>query len=267
MNRRSAELAANERLKKYGVSRPEDIRLEDLAWDLNVEIVVGSLEGAGARIIESRGLGSMRIPKGCNQGQTRFRIGHELGHWHLHPKKLVSCQETDFFNWHSDGSVEMECNAFSSELLLPSFLLESRCDLTEVSFAPIHQIAKDFSASITASAIKFVQLCPEPCALVCSKAKDRTIEWVIRNRAFWGYTIWRGAKIDPRSLAARAFKNGREDERAEQMPTDVWLDDRRTTADSEIEEHILPMRRYNRALSLLWLADSEAPDKADDEEI
>jgi hypothetical protein len=38
--------------------------------------------------------------------------------------------------------------------------------VAEVNFGPIRKIANDFRASLTATALRFVRLCPEKCAVV-----------------------------------------------------------------------------------------------------
>ncbi len=62
-------------------------------------------------------------------------------------------------DWYQ-SSQETQANFFAGELILPTRLVSSRCDIGDISFEPIKKIAKDFRASLTATAIKFVRLYP-----------------------------------------------------------------------------------------------------------
>lgn len=258
MTRRSAIVAAQELLDRFGVDAPEDIRLEAMAWRLKVAVVDGALEGSAARLAVHNGRGRVRIPAGEHSGRRRFSIAHELGHLCLHRHELQACSEADFNDWHSDSSKESEANAFAAELLLPTSLLHRRCE-ADVNFAAVREIARDFDVSLTAASVRFVELSPEPCALALSEAG--AIKWILRSAAFWPYTVARGTQLDSRSLAYDVFSGARSvAEDPEEVDAEAWLDDYRIPSGTELVEHVASFRAYNVALSLLWLRGLEEPD-------
>lgn len=258
MTRRSAIVAAQELLERFCVDTPEDIRLEAMAWRLKVAIVEGDLEGSAARLAVHNSRARIRLPAWGHSGRRRFSIAHELGHLCLHEGQLQACSESDFSDWHSDSSKESEANAFAAELLLPTALLGRRCE-ADVSFAPVRKIARDFDVSTTAAAVRFVELSPEPCALVLSTAGK--IQWISRSGTFWPYTIKRGMRLDQRSLAYDVF-SGERTIRAdpEDVDAEAWLDDHRLPSGAELVEHVVASDYYNGALSLLWLRGADDPD-------
>lgn len=111
--------------------------------------------------------------------EKRFSIAHELGNLlmnHVESLKKI-CSEADMMNWYQTN-IETQANFFASELILPTKLVNKRCDIGNISLIPKKDIAKDFRPSLTATAIKFVRWCPEKCAVVY--LYDGKIRWSYR---------------------------------------------------------------------------------------
>ena len=89
--------------------------------------------------------------------------------------------------------------------------------MAEVNFGPIRKIANDFRASLTATAIKFVRLCPEKCAVVFSSRGK--VQWFYKSPDWWPF-IRKGKKLDQRTLAFDFF-NG---EPTEKEPVEIDAD-------------------------------------------
>lgn len=254
-------LAAEKLLAEFGVRKPEHIRLEDIAWELGIEIVEGDLAGCAAQLSLFEKRARIRLPRNRGErGRVRFSIAHELGHLVLHKERMLACTESNLDDWHGDQAKERDANVFAAELLLPAKLVDSYVNVDDVSFEPIKALARAFDTSLTAAAIRFVELTASACAVV-SCAKGR-IEWVKRGEEFWLRTCGRGEAVDDDSLAHRAAASGASPAHPDEVAAQCWLDDDRTPDGAVIMEDVVAMPAHGRTLSLLWLHELEAPEDA-----
>ena len=170
---RAARRAARDYLKRWGVRHPEDIRVEAMADAEGMRIVEGPLRGARGRL--SSGLTPIiRIAENTiEEGARRFTIAHEIGHHVLrHPCKdaggaCASARAAASLD-SSWRDYEAEANAFASELLMPRHLV-AECCVGDPSLEIPRAIALEFTTSIPASAIRYVQLTSARCAAVYSQ--------------------------------------------------------------------------------------------------
>lgn len=244
----AAEKEASKLIEKYGISSPEDIRLEDIATDNNIIVTLGDLRGAAASIIKSGDYATIRVPSTGHEGRKRFSIGHELGHFfleHLYEIQKI-CTNENMQSWYS-ASEETEANFFASELILPKALVEKRCDVKKVNFEPIKAIREDFKASLTATAIRFIRFCPEACAVVFSKGGK--ICWSYQSESWWPF-IERGKVLDNRTLAYDFFVSDKTHEDPEDVEADAWFNAKDV---EEIVEHSIPSPEFGFVLSILWI--------------
>jgi hypothetical protein len=248
-----AERKAAEVIEKYGIDSAEQIRLEDIAYDLGVRILEGPLKGAAARLVRFGNTATIRVSDTeTYAGRKRFSIAHELGHFILeHGRSLeVVCSDVDMHDWHQEEGHEQIANAFAAELLLPRGLIEKSCDVKEVSFEPIKVIAEKFQTSLTATAIKFVRFCPEMCAVICSK--DSVIKWIYKSSDFWPY-IQIGKTLDKRTLAYDFFHGKELAEDPEDINIVAWIDSDKPRDVEEIVEHSIGFPRLECVLTILWI--------------
>jgi Zn-dependent peptidase ImmA (M78 family) len=246
---RAAEAKAADLIKFYGITRPEHIQLEDIAFAQGVRILKGPLEGAAASLVRYRNKATIRISdRETDHGRIRFSTAHELGHFilgHGHSIYLV-CSNKDIHDWYNQKNQETEANFFASELLLPKTLVEKRCDVAKVSFKPIRAIAEDFSTSLIATAIKFVRLCPEMCAIIYSE--DSVIKWFYKSGDWWPFI--RKGPLDNRTLAYDFFQGKQIPDETIEIDGDAWVE---TTRVESIVEHSIASPTYGFVLSLLWI--------------
>jgi Zn-dependent peptidase ImmA (M78 family) len=245
----AAETKAAELIKYYGINQPEHIQLEDIAFAQGVRILKGPLEGAAASLVRYGDKATIRISdKESDQGRIRFSVAHELGHFILNNGYSIHlvCSNKDTHDWYNQKNQETEANFFASELLLPKTLVEKRCDVEKVNFKPIRSIAEDFSTSLMATAIKFVRLCPEMCAIIYSE--DSAIKWFYRSEYWWPF-IPKG-KLDSRTLAYDFFQGKEISEDPEEIEGDAWIG---TSRVESIVEHSIASPAFGFVLSLLWI--------------
>jgi Zn-dependent peptidase ImmA (M78 family) len=244
-----AEQEASKIIEKYGISSPEDIRLEDIAYDLGVNILEGELKGAAGSLVRIGDNATIRVSNDDSyEYRKRFSIAHELGHFSLNHGISIQriCSDEDMMNWYKKNE-ETEANFFAGELILPESLIKKKCDVAEVDFRPIKQIAQEFKASLTATAIRFVRFCPERCAVVFSK--DSRVKWFYKSDD-WDAFIPIGSKLDERTSAFSFFKGDKLPEEPIEVDADAWVDG---DGLEEIVEHSVGSKYLNFVLSILWI--------------
>lgn len=224
------------------------IPVEDIAWDKGAEIIHGGLRGATARLTMLDERAVIRVSDRTESaGRFRFSVAHELGHFLLHRAQLPEfCQELDFHAWQSSRPIEQESNVFASELLLPTEMVRPICEVDDVDFAPVRQLAALFDVSLTAAAIRFVTFCPVPCALVMSDA--RNIRWSWPNASWKGTLRRTGDPLHAQSLAARVLRQELALEE-DSVNANTWIDE--DDLDMDLVECVVKMPMLGVALSLL----------------
>ena len=186
------------------------------------------------------------------EGRKRFSIAHELGHYVLgHGKNSdIICFDKDMIATLNDPGKESEANAFAGELLLPANLVAKRCDVKEVTFDPVREMAFQFKTSLTATLLKFVRLCPEMCAAIfCTGGR---VKWVFKSEDFWPF-VEVNKPLDRRTLAYDFFTGGGLSQDPEEVDADAWLDSERLGNIEEVVEHSVAMPSLRSVLSLLWV--------------
>lgn len=254
---REARRAARDLLKRWGVRSAAHIVVEAFAAAMGVGIVEGTLQGSRARL---SGGGTPRIrvsDKTPSAAAKRFSIAHELAHHILkHPLGCVDAGCTRVAEKAkgdpTERDYEIEANAFATELLMPRNLVAPRCAKQTPSLDVPRAIASEFATSLSASAIRFVELTSERCAAVYSE--DGAVVWAPPSAKF-KTRIPRGKQIDRGALAFGCIGKRTTEDRAGRVAAHVWLD---TDAKVEIVEHSATVPEVGGVITLLWVPESEA---------
>lgn len=240
--------------REYGFAHPRDIRLEDIAMDRGVLVVVGGISGCEGRLVRKGKIGVIRVNNAIPElGRQRFAIAHELGHWELHEAtQWFVCSAADLRDYER-SSIETEANIFASELLMPTHLIRPRCEKAAPSLQLIQLIAEDFDVSLTAAAIRFIRESRHDCVLVCSRS--RKILWWVKKTDRFGVWFQSKQPIDQQSLAWYALDGEPLTEEMEQVPTEAWFPELPTNVEFEVYEQSVKLGRYDIVLTLLCIDD------------
>lgn len=253
---RTLAIAEGKRLwRQFGFAKPRDLVLEDLAFALGVVVIEDALESSEARLVRKGSKGLIRVRLGAhNVGQKRFTIAHEIGHWCLHEKlsQLVACTSDDMVKKYKSSNAEVEANYFASELLMPESIFADLIDVEPLRFERIAELGEYFMTSLTATAIRYVDLSREYTAVVLSN--NRKIQWWRGSRSF-ERTFWiePGGALSPRTLAADVDGGGLVPADPQEVDLDAWVEDASAVDSDTILEETIRLGRFNQTISLLWL--------------
>jgi Zn-dependent peptidase ImmA (M78 family) len=239
-------LCAREVVKSLKLRAVDEINIEEIAALHDLFIIDGGLRGAQGRLVRRENRGRIRIQTNLVEpARRRYIIAHELGHHLLHADRVALCAERDLVRYEP-GNAETEANAFAAELLMPRALFEPHCDVRLPSLDGVRKLARHFGTTLTATAIRFVDLCPEACAIVWSEAM--AIRWAIAGPDF--PFIRFAMQLNSHSHAFDAFRGKMLPTGPQEVPAHAWIDDARY---AEVVEDSFWMPRFSAVLSLLWV--------------
>jgi len=255
VNRISAapRVEAGRVLAEFGVTHPDLIKVEAIAYGKGAVVEYAPLKGASGRLIRDGDTGIIRVDSGIeHKGQRRFAVAHELGHFILHrDDRMIQCLPEDMLAWYNTGPEEQEANTFAAELLMPEDMFKRDCRGKKVSLETLEQLASRYKASLTATAIRYVDLAPHVCALVqCHRAN---IRWFHPVRDFRYRVFGVGTRAQPGSGAHAFFTGHLTAPESEEVLATCWLDDNKVERDWTIREITIPMPLYESTLSVLWI--------------
>jgi hypothetical protein len=257
----TAREAARNVLKALRVTRADQIVIEDLAMARGVFVREGPLEGAEARLLRKGGRGVIRVREDLPEaGRKRFAIAHDLGHWELHPAvsqwALCTAQEIETYQ---ASAPELEANAFAGELLMPTVLMRPRCEDAKPDLDVVRALADEFHTTLTATALRFVEECRETCVAVFSENR-KVLWWKARE----GSRVWiaAGQDVDRRSAAWGPSTS----KMMQPVPVEAWFPEWSGQGKREVYEQTMPLGRYEKVLTLLWIVDSEDEEEDDEDD-
>jgi len=247
-------------ISEYEIDQPSTLvdHLEDFCFELGAAIQRKPLDGFEARITAKDGKGIITINSNENRiERIRFSIGHELGHFLLHCNEIpeFNCNKKDMSEWFGKQkaiSMEVEANEFSIELLIPTSLAKPIVKSGSPSIEAIESLAKTFKMSLSATAMRYVDLSDEPVAVVFfSKAKG------IRNFKCSKYFEQQDYRfhfglLDKESLAYEATC-GKEQKRMSMVAASAWLELPHWLEEALIYEQTRYFPQFDMGFSLLWM--------------
>lgn len=168
-------------LRSLGVSNPAEVDLEAIAFHLGVvRVKYRPLDGCDARIVGMGDRAIITVNDRQPQTRQRFSIGHEIGHWHHHRGRTLFCGATDLAEHGHAQAFEETANRFASNLLLPGYLVEPVARaFPQLTLKAVREIASMFGASLTATAIRLVEVGHCPAMLICHSLGGR--KWFVRS--------------------------------------------------------------------------------------
>jgi len=213
------------------------------------EVPARGFDGALLRLPgKARGIIAVRgtIPE---PGSRRFTIAHEIGHYVLpgHDTDRSVCTENDLgFSRARIAKAEQEANQFAAELLLPSKELKKILKERGTSMDTCKFISKRFGTSLTAAAVRCIELTDSKAAFVESSNGAFYRFQPSRSWEVSKYYIPSFEELPSKSLAKQL--SGKEKEKQGRVPAAAWV---KTRGSWELYEHSILMSRYNAIITML----------------
>jgi len=258
-----ASQRAEEIIKTLRIREPSEIELKDIAMARGVLVRERFLKGSEARLVRRDRSGIITVDKSIpEEGRKRFAVAHDLGHFELHREsQLLFCTEQDMVVWNENKPQEIEANEFAANMLMPESLFKVHLRKEKPNLDMIKFLADEFRTTLTATAVRYAQLSPEPCAAVISR--DGIIQWY-RKSGHFRHHVKVGSKLSPNSYAFDYFDGLDVPTQPMKVPAYAWLVGN-VDGEAEIMEHSLVFTRYNVVLSLLWIYEDVRPSWQRDE--
>ena len=168
-------------LQSLGVTEPKEIDLEAIAFHLNARVRFRPIDGCEARIIGFGDNAIITVKDNSGLRRQRFSIAHELGHWLYHRGQTLACRAEDI-RPRDKINPERVADGYAADLILPRYLLQPFArKFPKLTTKVIREIAETFQTSLTATAIRLVELGHSPAMLICHGSKRQKWKWFTRG--------------------------------------------------------------------------------------
>lgn len=242
-------------LSCLGVKQP--VNLADIAGRIGLsirEVNSKGFEGALVRmpgrargIVAVKELASLREYR-----RQRFTIAHEIGHYVLpgHGTTSPVCREDQIEAWGQSATKQEDAaNRFASELLLPSEQVAPVVKERSASIQTARLLSDKFQTSLTAAALKCVEVTEDACALVVSF--DGVVQRYRPSRS-WSYLIPTGCKLGTGTLAKYLPEDSDDGQKSSVVSALAWaMGNKYMEMGAELLEDSILLPRYNIVLSIL----------------
>lgn len=249
-------LKARELLSELQILEPNEIDIERIAIFKDAEVRHEPLQGMDGCIVREGSAAVITVNSRIDfEGQKRFVVAHELGHFFLHPntRQVDSVTQEQSNNWSDHQEVEeYEANLFAAELLMPTSMFAARIKGKAPSFELIESLQQEFRTTLTATAVQFVLTTKEECAIVSCANRQRL--WFIVSPGFSFAMLYENF-VHGLSCAAEVGVNKRTS-KSSRVEAGYWLSGFEHDHKSCITEEARYFSTLGRSLSLLWIKDA-----------
>lgn len=235
-------------LEELGIEEPADIKIEAIAKYCQARVVYEPLHGSEARLIGFNDEAIITINETSPRERQRFSVAHELGHWMRDRGKIAfECASAQFWKEWSDENPEKRANRYAADLLLPRTIFKEQARNLPIIFESVRSLANTFETSLTATAIRLVELGTFPSMVICSERKMRV--WFVRGTNVPDI-VWPLQKIQPGTVAYALHEGKTGSAKPEDVNASLWIDDGEA-GNFEVREHSIKVSS-TAVLTLLW---------------
>ena len=246
-------------LDELGVTTSADILIEAIAEYCGATILYEPLDGCEARILGSGDRAFITVNANAPRGRQRFSAGHELGHWMRDRGKIAfSCTDANLVRDWGDDNPERRANRYATDLLLPRKLFEASAKGMSPLFESVRHLASEFEMSLTATAIRLVELGDAPSMIICNAVDGR--RWFFRSCTV---PLWPVARPGSSTHAAKLLAGATSRPVGPlSVDADEWVDHPGASKYAVVEDSLVS---GGLVLTLLWWKDeSQILDLDDD---
>ena len=258
----NSKLSIAERLlKDFGITEPNEIDLEAIAYSLGTRVHYRPLYGCEARIVGKGDRAVITVNSRSSHQRQRFSLAHELGHWQFHRGKIMICRVLEMERDPKKAkSPERIADNYAADLLMPYYLFKPAAKYcSQLTFSAVDDLARLFGCSYTATAIRLVESDLIPGFLICHGPYGR--KWFTRSPSVpdrW----FPKAELDQRTHAFDVvFSKRPNNPTPYRISADAWFE---VWGASELHVGEQTLRYDNGALTLITVLDSEMLEQSND---
>ncbi|MFA6599312.1 MAG: ImmA/IrrE family metallo-endopeptidase [Ignavibacteriaceae bacterium] len=276
------ETKAKAVLEDYRMVKREDFDLGDILDGECLIVEEAELKNYLGRISFNSHYGLITIDRNIKeQGQKRFTLAHEVGHYFNEkdtltralPKgeekaltptlsqgargqiqkesRVYTCTADDLFSFKVNRRREDDANMFAAELLMHRPWFSAFTAKREINFELIKETAEYFNVSLTAAAIRYATIGKYPVAIIFTR--DGKKIWSYFSDYFPYKWIEKGFKVGKESTAHYFFKGKETPAEANLIPAFAWFSgDVKCRRDVYFYEQNVVMKNYGSVLTMLW---------------
>lgn len=205
----------------------------------------------------------------ASPGRRRFTLAHEFGHYLLHRQlqPQFACSQQDMEEWDADErQIEVEADVFASFLLMPLDDFRKQLAGQEISFDLLSHCANRYGVSLTAAALKWIEIADKRAVVVASR--DDHLLWARSNQAAFksgAFFATRKNTIAVPRVSLAHSQNCIATCQAASTRAQVWFP--REPGSMPLTEMTMVSDQYDYTLTLLLMPDAEwrAPQHEDEE--
>ncbi len=238
-------------LDELGITVPAEILVEAIAQHCGATILYEPLAGCEARIIGSGDRAIITVNANVSRARQRFSAGHELGHWMRDRGRVAfSCTDQNFVREWGDDNPERRANRYSADLLLPRKMFEAQCRGMLATWESVRLLAQTFETSLTATAIRLVEIGSHPAMIICTEPAGR--RWLVRS-SLVPADLRPLRTPGPGAVAAGLLDGTRHGKGPETVDSDDWIDHPDASRYCVMEDSVRVSSGL--VLTLLWWKD------------
>lgn len=237
-------------IDELGITEPSEIKIEAIAKHCGATIVYETLDGCEARILGRDDSAIITVNSRSSRQRQRFSAGHELGHWMRDRGRVAfACTEPNLNrDWDEDvDSPERRANRYAADLLLPRKLFTKHVRSAEPTFAYTRELAASFQTSLTATAIRLVELGPSPAMVIGNEASGR--KWFFAAEVV-PKALWPRRRPGDSTNAAKLLTGIASELEPKLVDANEWIDHRDAERYTLKEDSIVIYPGF--VLTLLW---------------
>jgi Zn-dependent peptidase ImmA (M78 family) len=241
--------------KLYCFPSARELVLEDLALALGVLVVEGPLDTADARLVRSGSRGLIRVKEDIpERGRKRFALAHEIGHWLLHRdmSQISICTEESMIARYKVSAPEIEASCFAAELLMPQTAFAPLIRNVRPTFRLASALAAEFDTSLTAAALRCIEVTDDYWALVVSEG-GKVRWWRGSERFEERFWVEPSSTLDPGTVAGSVFRGNPAPTGPEEVDRSAWVECKEGYSHETLIEETFPLLGKGRVLSFIYL--------------
>lgn len=208
--------------------------------------------------------------QGRSPGRIRFTLAHELGHYLLHraQQQEFTCSELDMHDWDSkERALESDADTFASFLLMPLDDFRKQVAGTPISFDVLSHCANRYGVSLTAAALKWIEIAPLRAILVASR--DDHLLWARSNTGAFRSGSYFATRKRTIPVPPGSSLHSRKETLSDVYSVSVRLWFSAEPVDMPMTEMRFNIEQYDYTLGLLLMPESEwqQPREATEDEL